>query len=316
MPDYTWKSLDAGIAELRRRAFERACLQQAIPPWDNVERDPEQNTEMARLDRFFDGVPGLFEPFRTMPGPEAFDPLKAQIVNAAQFLTTTQNAPSPVFELPGEPRVEYAGATTASDYLTDWSGRAARQFKTTYLDPLPIQLNGQFNLVSAGHRMMVAEAELWRMARDDVAQIVNGGINAIDQLSGFCDKNGWTVTLTTVAAIATIAAVPIAQAALPLAIVDGVASVAATLLKDDPPHTGTYHGNTAEKVIAEVGRALQDLADRINAQEAKIGLFLSNAAALLNGPHRGTFVPARPLLAETTASNYADDQHLGGVGRR
>jgi hypothetical protein len=313
MADYTFGNLAAGIEELRRKAVEKACLQRAIPPWDHVERDYEQNLEKAEIERFFAGVPGLFAPFMTMPAPEAFEPLQGQLVRAAQYLTTTQNAPSPVFDLPGEPRIEYAGAATTSDHLAGWSGRAAREFRTNYLDPLPIQLNGQFNLVSAAHAMMVEEARVWAKARDDVGQILNKGINTMDQLDKFCSKNSWTITLTAVASIATVAAVPLAGAALPLAIIDGAASLAPTLLKDDQPKTEKYSGDTAEKVIAEVGRALQNLADLIAEQENKIGGFLSSAAALLAGGNRALFVPARPLLAGTTTGNYADEQNLGAV---
>ncbi|WP_306210208.1 hypothetical protein [Actinoplanes sp. RD1] len=312
---YSFAQIGAAIEAVQKKAIEKACLQRAIPPWDHSERDYDQNIQMGEIQQYFSTVPSLIGPFQDMPAASEFTTIQDLLSGSAQYLATTQNTPRAEYALPGEPRTEYAGAVTTSTYLSEWSGRAAREFRTNYLDPLPIQLGGQFNAVSAAHAMMVAEAKLWDAVREDVMTNINGCLGALDQLDKWCGKNGWTITLTAVASIATIAAVPLsAGVAIPLALAtaDAGSSFAVSLLKDDPPPPSkAYNGGTAEELVMQLARALQDTIDQLVQEESRIGAFLTLLAGTLDGANREKFVPKRPLLAGTTDANYADDQNLG-----
>jgi hypothetical protein len=320
MPDYTYDNLDAGIAELQRRAIWVALKQALIGPNENTGTTPRSSEEQAaasKIEAYFSHVPGLFEPFQSMPESGNFREVSSHLGSVADFLCTTQASHSAAFDLPTAPQVAFAGISSASSTLEQWNGSAAREFKVNYLDPLPFQLLGQYNLIGAAAKLMEEEAKIWDQARLDVAQILNKGIDAINALEKSCDSHTWAVVLTAVVSLATIAAVPIAGAGLAtaeltLAATDAGASFATVVLpSDNEKKRIAFKGATPDQVIAEVGQALQALADTITGQEARIAGVLQSATTMLDGDTRKLFVPGRPLAAGTTKTNFGDDQHFG-----
>lgn len=320
MPDYTYANLDAGIEVLRKKAVEVA-LKQAFIGSDattaTTPRTPEEQAAADQIEAYFSHVPALFQPFKDMPESESFRDLAAHLSSSATYLCTTQASQSAAFDIPATPQTAFSGITSASGILGPWSGDAAREFRTNYLDPLPFQLLGQFNLVGAAAKLMEEEAKVWDQARLDVAAVLNQGINAVDALGSHCDSHTWTVTLTAVVSLATIAAIPVAGAGLAmgemaLAVVDAGASFATVVLPaDNETQDVPIKGSTPDVVIANIGQALQALADVITGQEARIAGVLNSATRMLTGGTRGAFVPGLPIAASTTATNFGDDHHFG-----
>lgn len=192
MPDYTYEQLDTAVDELKRKAIEKALLAAAIGPNEETgtaPRTPEEHAVAGRIETFFGNVPSLFVPFKPMPEPGPFRDLANHLVTSAQLLSTTQNSVKPVFDIPPVPQDAFTHIESAGDALSHWNGRAAREFKVNYLDPLPIQLAGQFNLIAVASKLMEEEAKIWEQARLNVAEIVNKGINAMDKMDQFCTKN-------------------------------------------------------------------------------------------------------------------------------
>lgn len=319
MPDYTYDNLDAGIAELRRKAIWVALKQADIGPDEKTgtaPRTPEEKATASKIEEFFGLIPAQFTPFKAMPEAAEFHDLSRHLVAAADYLCTTQPSQRPTFDIPATPQTAFSGITSARSILEHWSGAAAREFTTNYLDPLPYQLLGQFNLVGAAAKLMDEEAKIWDQARLDVAQILNKGIDAVDALDTLCDSHTWAVVLTAVVSLATIASVPVAGVAAAewtLASVDAGGSLATALLPGGgEKKTLDYRGSTPDQVIACVGQALQGLADTIVHQENQIADLLHRATKLLTDGHtRGTFVPRTPKAAGTTKANFKDDDHFG-----
>jgi hypothetical protein len=314
MATYTFENLAAGAEALRAAAVKAACAQYAIPTGEGADISYQQKQDMKAIEASFAGVPGMFYQFMDMPAPEDFDIAIDDLRNSAQVLMTTQNSPDPALGLRGAQNTNFSAATTVGDNLASWSGAAAREFKANYLDKLPMQTAGQFNVIAACMKLFEQEQGIWREARKNVAELLNGAVDVMEDLPHRCSKNSWTITLTIIAAVATIAAPPLAAAgtavAVGLAITDGAASVGTTLLPDDPPKHLDFKASTADGVIEEVGRGLNELVTRINEQESKIAQVLVGADAVI-AKQRAAFVPDRPLLAGATRSTVTGQNYLG-----
>jgi hypothetical protein len=271
-----------------------------------------QKRDTATIEAYFADVPAMFTPFYDMPDPDGFRRAIDELNGCAQALTSTQSAPDPAQGIVDVPNTAWAEVTTVGDNLASWSGAAAREFKANYLDVLPIQAAGQLNAIVMCRRLFEQEQAIWREARENVASLLNDAIDCLNDMPHQCSQSGWTTTLTVIAAVAALAALPLAEIEVGLAIVDGVASAgtAIPLLPDDPPRQLRFSASNAAGVIKEVGRGLRELITRIGEQEAKIA-YLMNAAADVVGKHRPAFVPKRPMLSGATRANVAGQDYFG-----
>jgi hypothetical protein len=314
MTTYTFETLGAGAEALRQAAIKTACMQAAIPVGPDAEQSGQQKLDVAKIEEFFAGVPAMFYPFMDMPAPDDFQVAVETLRTSAQVLMTTQNSPEPSLNLDRAQNDRFSGVTTVGDNLASWSGAAAREFKQNYLDKLPMQSAGQFNAVVTCMKLFQQEQLIWQEARKNVAELLNLAIDVMHELPQRCSKNTWTVTLTVIAAVATIAAVPLAGAgaavALGLAVTDGAASTVSALAPDDPPKRVNFKASTADGVIREVARGMRELIDRIDEQERKIAQVLRGVDAVIQG-QRAAFVPKRPLLAGATEQNVTGQNYLG-----
>ncbi|MGX7669807.1 hypothetical protein [Plantactinospora sp. DSM 117369] len=312
---YTYENLAAGAEALRQAAIKTACEQAAIPPRQE-DQSGQQKLDVSAIEAAFAGVPAMFYPFLDMPRPNNFDSIFLDLRASATVLMTTQNSPQPDLELTAPNNNKFSGVTTVGDNLASWSGAAAREFKSQYLDKLPAQQASQFNAVVTCMKLIQQEKAIWTEARKNVADIVNQAIDVLENMPNRCSKDNWTVAFTVVAAVAGIAAVPLGVATagtgvlVGLAVVDKVAGGASLFVKDDPPENRRFAASTADGVIREVDRGLKELIARIVEQEGKIATVFSGANSVVRD-ERESFVPKRPLLAKTTPENVTDQDFLG-----
>ncbi|GIG85652.1 hypothetical protein [Plantactinospora endophytica] len=313
MAGYTYENLAAGAEALRRAAIKTACEQAAIPPLPEAQSG-QQKQDVITIEAGFAGVPAMFYPFLDMPRPESFDGIIDDLRNSALVLMTTQNSPDPALGLHAPNNNKFSAVTTVGDNLASWSGAAAREFKSQYLDKLPPQQAGQFNVVVTCLKLIEQEKNIWAEARKNVADVVNQAIAVLEDMPRRCSKNSWTVAFTVVAAVAGVAAAPLAAAgagiAVGLAVTDKVAGGASLFVKDDPPENRRFGASTADGVIREVDRGLKELIARIIEQEGKIATVFTGANSVVLD-ERDSFVPKRPLLAKATPENVTDQDMLG-----
>ncbi|WP_221321726.1 hypothetical protein [Actinoplanes sp. L3-i22] len=310
---WTYETLPLGVAELRELAIETACMQAAIPP-DETSHSAQQRADKVTIEAMFAGVHNMFWPFMSsMPAPDDFDLLLDWLRQAARGLTSTQSTADPQIGLkPAD--LDFSRATTVSSHLGSWSGAAAREFKRNYLDPMPTQLASTYNAIVFAIKLIELEQGIWRGARTDITRILNDAIDTLRNMPGWCGKDSLTTVLTTVAAFATIAAVPLSplgtSLAVGLAVTDGAASVGATLLPEDPERYVAFPAPTAYGVITAVEQAIAELYTRINEQEHKIARVLDSAVAVVTD-QRSSYVPPSPLLANANRWNITDQDYLG-----
>ncbi len=311
---WTYETLPLGVEALRVLAVETACMQAAIPR-DEAGQSSQQRADKAMIESMFTGIHDMFWPFMSsMPAPGDFERLITDLKEAARALHSAQPADTRTdLELdPG--KLVFDGAKTVSDHLSTWSGAAAREFKAKYLDPLPTQTAGIYNAIMLTVELVRLERGVWEGVRTDITQILNDAIDTLRNMPGWCGKDSLNTVLTTVAGLATIAAVPLSplgtSLAVGLAVLDGTASVGATLLPDDPKKFLRFPAPNAYGVIIAVERAIAELYARINEQEHKIARFFDSAAAVISREH-DSYIPPLPMLAGATQRNVTGQDYMG-----
>lgn len=203
---------------------------------------------------------------------------------------------------------------TASDYLQDWSGQAAMQFKQKFLDPFPAISANQFILTAILKAALEAHQAMWAKTRDDIDKIAHATMDAFDNKC--CDKNTWNVTFTVLSSIGATAAAVLtvatdgAAAPLLLSVVGAAAQVGATLPPDslsDPPKGG---GETALQIISSMRAAIDQLTQVVQKAEAVIAEKTSAVTKVVNG-HGSYFVSARPALASVPDGKITSGDGVG-----
>lgn len=289
-------------------------MQAGRDPGRPAGQSARQREDIATIESMLAGIHDMFWPFMSsMPAPTDFDPLLDHLRRAAQALASTQPSADPKLGLkPAD--LSLSKATTVGDYLTTWSGAAAREFKARYLDPLPTQAASTYNAIVFASKLIELEQGVWAGARTDITSILNDAIFTLSSMQTSYDKDSMNTVLTTVAAFATIAAVPLSpigtSLAVGLAVADGGASIGATLLPEDPPQNLPFSAPTAFAVIDAVRQAIAALCTRINEQEHKIARVLDSATEVI-GQERDSYVPPLPMLAKTNRRNATDQDFLG-----
>ncbi|MFC4065207.1 hypothetical protein [Actinoplanes subglobosus] len=303
----------AGLVTLQQKARVLSYRELALPDTlENATLTPQQQEWVAIVEDQVSIVPRVFAAFRDIPRPEDFQASVDSLMNCADKVMTIQNAPNPT-EVPQPNRGQnFSLAQTVGDFLSEWTGDAAREFKRDYTDRLPFQLAAQFNMLVLCAKLIEQEQVIWREAAGNVADMINTAIDMLDYLLDNCDKATATVLLTAVAGIATIAAAPVTgpSLAILLGTIDAGASVGATLLKDDPPKPVGFDAATATQVILEVTQCATDLITQIYEQESKIAQVLYQAASHVLSD-RTSFVPKSPQLVTGQGLPVNDPGYLG-----
>jgi hypothetical protein len=90
----------------------------------------------------------LFKPFSRVPDPVGYQPMIDDLSAAMHDLSGGHVDQDPIDKNPYLANPTLEKIHTASDYLQDWSGQAAMQFKQKFLDPFPAVSANQFILTA------------------------------------------------------------------------------------------------------------------------------------------------------------------------
>jgi len=236
------------------------------------------------------------------------------LAKAAEELSLGQDLKDPINDTiyGGNPALDKLSGSES--YIEDWTGRAAMEFKSNFIDPFPTIVRNQFIIVAVLKSALEAQRQIWVRARNDIDKIAHDALEALDRMDD-CGKNEWTMTFTVVAAVASIAAVPLTggasltAAAVAITAVGAASQVAAAAAPDDPP-TIQFGGESAEAVVGQLREAIAKLVEYIQQQESKISNALTNTHRLV-AADRASFVSGRPALAAATARNVAGPEYMG-----
>jgi hypothetical protein len=185
--------------------------------------------------------------------------------------------------VPSNPELERIAGTAIA--LARWTGPTAVQFRTTFLQPFPALVRNHFIIAAVLRAALAAQRELWLRARDDVDQIAEKTLNALDAIAD-CTRNEWTITFTVVASVAALALVPLSGgAALAVSAVGAGAQVAAAAGPGEPARTA-FSGDDPVEVVERMRDAITLLHKHIREQEERTAAALRSTRQLVGGNRR------------------------------
>jgi hypothetical protein len=304
----SFDELMSDAAAIQQKAIYRAITNRETYP------------EYARdgVEGYYRDIPDIFRPFSEMPDPTAYAPLIEDLKVVLRKLSSGDNK-DPINGDVYLANIVLGNITTASDYLEDWTGKAAVTFKQNFLDTFPPVVRNQFILASVLKAGLEAHMSMWAKARDDVDKIAHTTMDALDN-AACCDKNAWTVSFTVVASVAAVsAALASGGTAAPVALT-AVGAAAQVVAATPPSNTEKqYAGETAVQITNAMKQALSTLADYIHEVETTgrdgvpgIGPALHAVGELVGG-NRKSFVANRPALADGRGKPLTGPDQMGEV---
>src|SRR5829696_3567497 len=155
--------LMAKAEQIRLKAIEEATLELG----GRRNSGSYMQTKGPELEAEFAGIPGDYEPFSRMPDPASFDAPIAELSAAMNKLSSGQLSQDPISTNgrlhPANPRLAQLSSTAY--FVTGWSGKAASDFVTEYVDPFPYILSNQFTAHAALKSSLEAQKAMWEEAR-------------------------------------------------------------------------------------------------------------------------------------------------------
>jgi hypothetical protein len=319
----SFEQLTEHAYEIQRLAVEkylkrwRANQPGLYAPWEAVAGEAVAG---ARIEREVADIPGLFAPFAAIPDPSLFDSMTqamdralGQLSRGDQGKQTTE--PLSLVDAYGANSGLAAMSSTAS-FLAKWSGHAAREFKSNFIDPFPYVVYNQFHLASVVKGALDAQGAICRKARRDIDDIAHQVIAALNKMDQGADRAGVNFVFTVVGAVISIpAAAATGAAAAGLTAVSSTASIAAAVTGGPEPHGEDpleirYGGPTVESIIAALREGVTKLKTIIVPQEDAIARAMTASLEHLRA-NRKEFVSPRPELASATADTVTSPRYLG-----
>jgi hypothetical protein len=310
-----FEGLMSKAEEIRKKAIEEA--------WEDVggrkHNRGYERTHKPEVEAEFDDIPGLFAPFTRTPDPESFNAPIEELKAALNKLSTGQGTTDPISTngrlYPASRALEKI--SSAADDVYGWSGTAAQDFKTNYLDPFPAVVKNQFTLVAAVKSALEAEQAMWKETRKNIWDIADNTYKKLEHMDD-CGKNEWTMTFTVVASICAVAAVPV-SGGTSLLLVGTITAIGATAqvvaaadVVKDPPTYG-IEGESVRPVINSMREAIKKQIQYVNETETRIQKALSAMNDLVYSAQRDGnadkhyFCIRRPALADSNPGRIRTD---------
>ncbi|WP_117214160.1 hypothetical protein [Allorhizocola rhizosphaerae] len=295
--------------DIARRAWRKA----------NENVDPQSGASSYSPDWFdnlrgmCEGVPGQYEPFSKLPNPSDYDAAIDMLKKGLEKLSSGQDNRDPI-STNGSVYIANPVLTKlsgAESYIEGWTGKAAMEFKSNFIDPFPAVVRNQFIVVAAIKSALEAEKAMWQKAREDVDKVAHDTITALDNM-GESGKNEWTMTFTVVASIAAVGATLVTAggaAGIAITAVGAASQVVAAAAPDDPPKL-QVSGEHPDQVLRSMGDCLRRLQEEIDRTDKRI----ADALMSINGTihaEKDSFVSKRPALATATKESIKDPSQMG-----
>ncbi|WP_409466581.1 hypothetical protein [Amycolatopsis sp. GA6-003] len=300
----TFDQLMQHAKDIKEKAAELAIREhdQKYATQSGAVHDPES------FRRHYAFVEALFEPFSRMPDPAGYDPLIADLTAAMAKLNTSPTHNTQLTSDVGLANPCLDRITTDGGYLQDWTGEAAMEFKSRFLDPFRTIVGNQFTMLSTLKGALQAHQAMWAKARDDIDKIAENTKNALDNAGG-CGKNQWTFGFSVLSAVGAIGGVVVAIATggvVPLAAIGAAASVGSAGIANI-----TASGDSADTIVNSMKQAVDALARHI--QEVETQQIADKVRALTDAVHanKDKLVSARPKLAGMNEHDLASDIGMG-----
>ena len=159
----------------------------------------------------------------------------------------------------------YRHVGDTSTYLDEWKGDAAIAFKTQFAPAFQDVAVNEFRAVQSLKGALMAEAELWKKAREDVLTLINETDAALDDYEGARDGAAEAAfILAVVGAIVAVAAVPATggtSAALYWTMAGSAIAVSGAVvsLPDEPKKELEIKGDSPHDICQSMREAVVDM---------------------------------------------------------
>ncbi len=262
----------------------------------------------SMVDYYNNAITELFADWWQMPRPDEFDGLVSSAQNAAHLLAFQA-------QLNAGPGCAQFGANgalasidTMNQYLSNFNGAAMRTFVANYGNRLPLVTHSQDAVACMVWSTVAGEREIWKRTRESIAEIGGQGLAAMKSADGG-GGSGVKAVLNVVGAVAVIAAPFTAGAsevaAAGIAAVGTVLQTSSDFVDDAGPEPVPLGGATPLDVLANIGKALDDLSDQITQEELGISRSMTKIDGLLDGGSAGDFTMANPgILVDDDAGDF------------
>jgi hypothetical protein len=278
----------------------------------------------------------IYDDFLSIPDPDRFGWITDDLLTAMQVVAADGTSSSNT----GDASITFAnkdldGLKTSGDELENWTGVAAKRFKSDYADVFPSMVHAHYSSYLILRHAVAAEAAVWKTVRDDLDKLSNDAIHAMRHVND-CHPD-WKVILEVAGAVAAIAlALPsggtsLAVDAAATATVEGVTLTAeasaaiagggynawnavtagVTVASTGMDVVGAGGGQTdqygvdcgsPEQIISSLGSVLGKIKSYITSQEAKIVSDLLGLLSDIDG-HQDVFLLPVPDLSNATRAH-------------
>lgn len=265
----------------------------------------------SEIEAEFADIPQLYQSFSGIPDPASFDGAIESLSYTLRTISSGQDPKDPINGTIYPANAVLDKLSGSESYVENWTGRAAMEFKSHFIDPFPSVVRNQFTLAAVLKSALEAEKEIWANARRDIDKIAHDTLTALERMDD-CGKNDWTMTFTVVASVAAVAAVPVTggtSLALAITAVGATSQVVAAAAPEDPPKI-QFSGESPGAVISQMREAISKLRSEINKQETRISDAMRTTLGLVSG-NRDLFVSKRPSLASATPDKIRSPEYLG-----
>ena len=282
----------------------------------------------------------IYNDFLSIPDPDQFGWITDDLLNAMKQVAADGTSSSNT----GDSSITFSnkdldGLKTSGDELENWTGVAAKKFKSDYADVFPSMVHAHYSSYLILRHAVAAEAAVWKTVRDDLDKLSNDAIHAMKHVND-CHPN-WKVILEVAGAVAAIAlALPsggtsLAVDAAATASVEGITLTAeataaiseggynawnavtagVTVASTGMDVVGSGGGKTdqygvdcgsPDQIISSLGSVLGKIKDYIKSQEAKIVADLLGLLSDIDS-HKDVFLLPVPDLANATKSKVTTE---------
>ncbi|MDO9456110.1 hypothetical protein [Nocardioides sp.] len=217
-----------------------------------------------------DEVPGVFEPFLSMPTEKSFEPLITEVTSAMALVSNgTGGAGAELLR-------GFTGANPAMGYVsqvghdvTRWEGAAQAAFDDIYAGPfeVPVRPN-QFLCLAVLRSSLFAEAAIWKEAERSVLDLVQQAEKAL-YAAIEDDGSDWGFALTVIGAVAGVVSTVLSggtTAPVVFSVISAAAGVGSAAVGETQQAPGALPG----MVVAGMLDGVDTIKRAITAQETKV----------------------------------------------
>jgi hypothetical protein len=252
------------------------------------------------------GIQDAFRPWSLLPDPAEFQPVTDSLSRSMGMLRVDAEFGNPVdpSDQLGMARPEFQ-ALVNTDPVNNWSGAAADNFRTKFLDHLKSNTENETIMIAVLKAAAEAQRAVWANARNDITTIAQKILAALN--NNGCDKNYWVMAFSVLAGVAAIAAVPLSDgASLALYSVTAIGATSSVATNAIPLIGGndsaSYSANSLEGVIVAMRSAMAGLQQRVETAQLAIETSLIGNLTFVESQMRSLFLMAKPALGGNDSS--------------